>query len=242
MRHGAEHLQTGGPAARIGRGRELVGVALLAAGAAVAPATVAVHGMTRGEPVSWLALASLAVLLALLARERRRAAANGHAAGHDPLTGVANRRLLELLYSSAIARAKRSGHPPALLLADIDGFKALNDVHGHRAGDEALALIAQRLTAAARASDVVARVGGDEFALLLDGGAGSADIEAAVRRAKAGIERAMAEPLAVRCSVVRVSVSVGAATAQAGEPLAALLERADRTMYAAKRSRHVKAV
>jgi diguanylate cyclase (GGDEF)-like protein len=86
---------------------------------------------------------------------------------HDPLTDILNRRGLEESAEQAIAQARRHGRPLALVVCDLDGFKALNDSYGHIAGDQALRGFAQLLTGAIRRSDLVGRMGGDEFGLLL---------------------------------------------------------------------------
>ena len=87
----------------------------------------------------------------------------------DPLTGLANRRRWDAELADACAAARRTGTPLAVVLADVDHFKEVNDLHGHGGGDEALRLIAGALTARVRAGDVVARLGGDELAVLLPG-------------------------------------------------------------------------
>ncbi len=85
----------------------------------------------------------------------------------DPLTGAYNRRFLEEFVTREMARSRRSLQPLSLLMLDLDGFKAFNDEHGHLAGDEVLVAVAQSLRSAVRASDVVARYGGDEFVVVL---------------------------------------------------------------------------
>lgn len=90
-----------------------------------------------------------------------------HQATHDALTGLTNRWLLGEYLRQAIAHAERAGRRIALLLLDLDGFKSVNDTFGHAVGDKLLVDVAGRLTAQVRASDVVARIGGDEFVILL---------------------------------------------------------------------------
>ncbi len=89
-------------------------------------------------------------------------------AHHDDLTGLANRLLLTDRFHSAVARAKRSGLSFAILMIDLNDFKAVNDNHGHAAGDAVLVAIAKRLVGAVRACDTVARLGGDEFVLIIE--------------------------------------------------------------------------
>lgn len=91
----------------------------------------------------------------------------GHDAGHDPLTGLLNRRSYEQQLAEAVARTRRYGWPFALVLIDLDDFKAVNDEHGHAAGDAALRVIGAEIRAVLRRGDVAARLGGDEFGLLI---------------------------------------------------------------------------
>ena len=112
--------------------------------------------------------------------ERTRQLADAHLqlerlALYDPLTDLANRMLLADRIDHAVAGAGRGGDPPAVLVLDLDGFKAVNDSFGHAVGDQLLVEVARRLRAVSRATDTVARLGGDEFALLVvdaDRGAG----------------------------------------------------------------------
>jgi diguanylate cyclase (GGDEF)-like protein/PAS domain S-box-containing protein len=90
-----------------------------------------------------------------------------HLADHDPLTGLRNRRLFEHDLRHQVGRCQRYEEQAALIAIDLDGFKAVNDLHGHRIGDEALRAVARMLTRRLRATDLVARLGGDEFAVLL---------------------------------------------------------------------------
>jgi GGDEF domain-containing protein len=91
-----------------------------------------------------------------------------HLATHDPVTGIPNRVLLRERMMASLARAERNGTSVALILVDLDHFKEVNDSYGHPAGDELLRVMAERLRSCVRASDVVARIGGDEFVLLLE--------------------------------------------------------------------------
>ncbi|WP_281262076.1 diguanylate cyclase domain-containing protein [Azospirillum thermophilum] len=153
-----------------------------------------------------------------------------HLAGHDALTGLCNRLLFEDRLDHAIARARRDNRSFALLFLDLDGFKEINDSHGHHAGDATLTLVAERLAAALRDSDTVARMGGDEFAALLEG-IGSADDALTV--AQKLIETVRAPLPDLPC---RVSTSVGVALfPRDGADSDALLRSADQAMYRAKR-------
>jgi diguanylate cyclase (GGDEF)-like protein len=185
-------------------------------------------------------LADLAsVVVALLERRRhnrRLEAAREQlrrAATHDELTGLPNRTLLMDRLQVALASAERSGQPAALLFCDLDGFKAVNDTHGHDAGDAVLAATAGRLRAAVRTSDTVARLGGDEFVILCPAAGSAADVEVISRRLRA----AVSAPVRAGGLEHRVGISVGSAFSRAGQSAQALLAAADAQMYAAKRRR-----
>jgi two-component system, cell cycle response regulator len=150
---------------------------------------------------------------------------------YDELTGVANRRFAIRQLHALLSRARRHGQELSLILLDADRFKALNDRHGHGAGDEVLRGLAQRLRARVREEDVVARFGGEEFLVILPdtGAAGAATAAEDLRAAVA------AEPFAVGRIALPLTVSVGFAT-WGGEDLERLIARADRGLYAAKES------
>jgi diguanylate cyclase (GGDEF)-like protein len=167
---------------------------------------------------------------ALVARERGGRVQSEELAGHDALTGLANQRLFDELLASAAARAARSGHDGAVLIVDLDGFKAVNDTYGHPAGNEVLREVARRLSGVVRAGDEVARVGGDEFALLL------ADADGAERVA-AALAAAFAEPVVAASRACSIGVSAGWATFGAHRRATEAVEEADRRMYACKRAR-----
>jgi len=152
-----------------------------------------------------------------------------HQAFHDPLTGLANRRLFLERLEAAITRGRQSGSAPAVLFIDVDDFKLINDSLGHDVGDGVLRAIADRLTGDTRSTDLVARLAGDEFTVLLPN-AGSPDRAA---RVAADLIARLAEPLRVseRDVTVNVSIGIAMATAYADEALG----QADIAMYAAKR-------
>jgi diguanylate cyclase (GGDEF)-like protein len=148
-----------------------------------------------------------------------------HAANHDHLTGARSRRAFFELATREQARAQRRGGPLSLLLFDVDHFKRINDTHGHATGDRVLVDIVERTGAAVRNIDTVARVGGEEFAVLLpDTGAETALVVA--ERLRHSLDRALDTP--------GYTVSIGAATLQADETVDAMLSRADAALYAAK--------
>jgi diguanylate cyclase (GGDEF)-like protein len=158
-----------------------------------------------------------------------------HEADHDPLTGLANRRALERVLGAALPRTAAHGRSVAVLMLDLDGFKAVNDRHGHAAGDEALREVARRLRRCVRERDLVARLGGDEFVVVLtDLGGESSAAHDTTERVRASLE----EPIAVARGVsVGLRAAIGVAVSPAdGETVADLLAVADRGMYAAKPS------
>ncbi|WP_164842511.1 substrate-binding and GGDEF domain-containing protein [Actinoplanes solisilvae] len=154
------------------------------------------------------------------------------AALHDPLTGLPNRVLLADRMSQAGLRAARqSGHRFAVLLLDLNGFKAVNDSLGHAAGDVLLIEVARRLTGLLRESDTVARLGGDEFVVLLDG----LPAEGAERLVRDTIAARLTEPYVIDGGRVTVGVSIGVALSdETGGGADALLREADAAMYRAK--------
>lgn len=151
---------------------------------------------------------------------------------HDPLTGLANRVLLEERLRTALARDARSGESTGALFLDLDHFKEVNDRHGHAVGDAVLCAVAERLAATVRPSDTVARVGGDEFIVLVDG-ATETTLGALAER----LVDAVQLPVRVGTLDLDVAVSVGAALARDGEADPnRLLSAADARMYDAKRA------
>ncbi|WP_018946455.1 diguanylate cyclase domain-containing protein [Thioalkalivibrio sp. AKL17] len=154
-----------------------------------------------------------------------------HQAHHDSLTGLPNRSLLQEHLRQALSRARRNGTRLALLVCDLDGFKPVNDRLGHDAGDVVLVTVAARLRSGVRESDVVARVGGDEFVLLLEAVGGPEDVRAVGRK----LHQRFAEPLEINQEAVRVGLSLGAAIyPDDGERAEELLQQADHAMYVAK--------
>ena len=149
-----------------------------------------------------------------------------HDAVHDPLTHLANRILLRDRLEQARARAAREGGETGVLYVDLDGFKAINDTHGHGAGDAVLVEFGARLTSAVRPADTVARVGGDEFVVVCD----QID-DAAVRSLATRLQDAIRPPVAVGDRELEVTASVGIAL---GRDPFALLADADAAAYRAK--------
>lgn len=157
-----------------------------------------------------------------------------HRATHDALTGLANRALFYDRLRHALTVSRRHGGGVAVIMMDMDGLKSVNDTLGHRAGDEVLREFGRRLAKAARATDTVARVGGDEFAVLLHGVLATSEAEAMVRR----IEAALVTPVELVNRSLQLSASLGVAlSAKGGEDADGLVEAADQAMYERKRSR-----
>lgn len=154
-------------------------------------------------------------------------------ARYDPLTGLINRTLFADRLQGAVARARRDGGLVAVMFLDIDGFKDVNDRHGHTVGDALLRQIAQRLVGTVRESDTVARLGGDEFTVILEGGH---RVEDAGRVAMKLLD-AVAAPYRVADHDLEVTTSVGIAIYPVdGEDPDELLRAADLAMYSAKAS------
>ncbi|MEJ5946462.1 diguanylate cyclase [Pseudokineococcus basanitobsidens] len=152
----------------------------------------------------------------------------------DPLTGLANRRRVEESIETALWDARAGGHALAVLFFDLDGFKSVNDAHGHPAGDDLLVAVARRLREQVRRTDLLARLGGDEFLLALPG------LDPATAPAHAaGVARQLvheiARPVVLAGKEVVVGASVGISVfPDDGHQFAALLHHADQRMYTAK--------
>ena len=154
-------------------------------------------------------------------------------AHHDPLTALTNRSLFNDRLDSALRNARRQNSTLALLFLDINDFKGINDVHGHAAGDRVLCTIARRLESCVRETDTVARMGGDEFTVLLT----DLHSEDAVAEKVQQILAIMAEPLGAEFGAVKMpSCSIGVALYPVdGEDADTLLSHADGDMYRVKK-------
>jgi diguanylate cyclase (GGDEF)-like protein len=207
-------------------------LAAITGAAAAGLPLVALH--VRPLPTPWLAVfvpaSSVAILTAVRERLEHQREALRDVALSDPLTGVANRRLLLARAEYEIARHAREDRCFAVVMLDLDGFKLLNDRFGHAAGDELLCDVAGALTHAVRGQDTVARIGGDEFCVL----APQTD-RTGLARLSNRIARAMAGATA---GVETLRASVGVAVfPEDGRTAAVLLQTADERLLAAKRER-----
>jgi diguanylate cyclase (GGDEF)-like protein/PAS domain S-box-containing protein len=158
-----------------------------------------------------------------------------HLALHDPLTDLPNRALFQEHLTVAIANAERSGSGGAVLFIDLDDFKLVNDSFGHAVGDELLTIVSRRLRESCRAGDVVARQGGDEFLVLVQGAADEGAPGAAAQAVARKLRAALAKPFPVAGTDLYVTPSIGASLFPAdGDTAETLLKHADIAMYAAK--------
>ena len=153
-------------------------------------------------------------------------------ASQDELTGLINRHAVFEMLDRAMTGDLRRGRELAVLFCDLDGFKVVNDEFGHAAGDALLRAVAARVQEAVRSGDVVARIGGDELLVVLQG---VRDLEDAIQVAEK-VRSAIGLPVEVPGGVVRVSGSIGVGLAQPGQSVDALVADADRAMYNAKRT------
>jgi diguanylate cyclase (GGDEF)-like protein/PAS domain S-box-containing protein len=154
-----------------------------------------------------------------------------HAAIHDPLTDLPNRDLFVDRLEMALRRSRRGGHRVAVMFLDLDRFKMVNDTHGHEVGDRLLRAVSDRMSGALRASDTLARFGGDEFTVLCDEVADEAHVLEIADR----LRSTMNEPLTEAGGETNVTFSVGIALSSDGsEAGSTLLRQADVAMYRAK--------
>lgn len=206
-----------------------------------------INGRTTAQIQLWtaretyvraLVAGTIAVLIGLavafresLRRARRDAARIEQLAHYDSLTGLANRGLLEDLLARLVAMARRNASPMAILLFDLDGFKAVNDTLGHAAGDALLVAVAQRARDCVRSSDTLGRLGGDEFLVLLP----DTDREGA-RSVADKLLAAIARPFDIGGERVTVSASIGGSFLPgAAADADGLVHEADMALYESKR-------
>jgi diguanylate cyclase (GGDEF)-like protein len=175
--------------------------------------------------------AAVADILRAASSKIDAAVASQHASLHDPLTGLANRSLVLDHLHGALARASRRASLTAVAFLDLDDFKPINDTLGHRAGDEILVLIAERLRAVVRPSDTLGRWGGDEFVVVCEDLERASDAPAIVARLAAVFD----EPFTTYGTQLNVTASIGIALSGGGdEGSDALIHAADAAMYQVK--------
>jgi len=196
---------------------------------------VLTYSASHRYSVGWYAgrtltlVASGLLVVSMLAIFRRLSALAERDAAHDPLTNLLNRRSASLALDQLIGRARLSGEPLSLVSLDLDHFKRINDTHGHEAGDTVLAVVAAVLTANCRATDLVARVGGEEFLLVLH----DTD-EAGALRVAEKVRQAISDTL-IPVLDEPLTASLGVTALRAGDhDQSEMLRRADRAMYHVK--------
>jgi diguanylate cyclase (GGDEF)-like protein len=198
----------------------------LTSGTAVTPMQVLIFGYSALAPVL------MTFGFVLMCNDRMRAELERLAAT-DPLTGVWNRRMLEQLVTSQLADARRHFRPVSALLIDADHFKLINDGFGHDVGDAALKALAADVRSHLRPGDLIGRLGGEEFLVVL-AGAASAEAVAVAERLR---ESVAALAIDVHGIALKLSISIGVATlADTSHDFGALVRRADEAMYEAKRA------
>ncbi|HST48377.1 diguanylate cyclase domain-containing protein, partial [Jatrophihabitans sp.] len=177
-------------------------------------------------------IADQAVLVLQL---RDDAARLSHAATRDHLTGLPNRALFSETLTMALAKYQRGATTPTVIFLDLDRFKPVNDTYGHAVGDELLRAVAHRLLESVRATDLVARMSGDELVILTETPDGA---DPGVETLLARLRQAFATPFELSCGELLVGCSMGYATAETGDTAAELMARADAAMYQAKQAKH----
>ena len=187
------------------------------------------------RPVRWdghyvVGLRLMAQMFASAIEARTLADRLHHQAFRDPLTGLPNRKLLEDRFAQAAGRVRRSGNGLLVAVVDVDDFKQVNDTHGHAVGDQLLCEVGRRLQGAVRATDTVARMGGDEFVVLAE-----ECVPGAVAHLAERLLAACDAPLRIDGKRLQVGLSIGVARGEApGDSPDGLLRAADAAMYRAK--------
>jgi diguanylate cyclase (GGDEF)-like protein/PAS domain S-box-containing protein len=197
-------------------------------GAASVPMSVTIVNLLDDRTVEGLVVNAIDITALAESRARLR-----HLAHHDPLTELPNRASLTDRLQDALTAAVVRGSRVNLIYCDLDGLKSVNDRHGHEAGDHVLREVAARLVGATRAGDAVARMGGDEFVVLVEEGD-----ERAVETLMSRITDAIAKPIVLPGgATASITITAGAAAADGRAGVDDLLRRADAAMYAAKGDR-----
>jgi diguanylate cyclase (GGDEF)-like protein/PAS domain S-box-containing protein len=151
---------------------------------------------------------------------------------HDPLTGIANRRFVEISLAARLEELKRYNFPFAIMFTDVDNFKQINDTHGHNVGDRILKMVSATLAHSLRSFDVIGRWGGEEFVTLLVN-IQPEDLFSLTDRLRRLVERSMLT--LENGETIGVTISIGATIARVVDTTDSLIERADKLMYESKR-------
>ena len=197
--------------------------------------TAIIEILKRGTLFGFIALLVMGVVVGRMGdldrKVKKYAFELQHQAFHDSLTGLPNRALFSDRLEHATARAIRGGSSVAVLFLDLDGFKRINDLHGHATGDLLLRAVSGRIQDTVRAGDTVARLGGDEFVVLIEDIEGLDTAQMVADRLTTNLAR----PFIMNDMVYTISVSIGVSYCPTGESLSGdLLREADRAMYKAK--------
>jgi diguanylate cyclase (GGDEF)-like protein len=204
------------------------------------PATVGVltatdkrdrSSFTRQDLLVLRTLSVMAGMALVASRSQTEAGRLAYAATVDALTGLLNRTYLDGRLHQEFERAKRAGNQLAVVMADVDDFKKINDTHGHQIGDAVLQVVGAIIRSAVRVFDVCARYGGDEFAILMPS-TDHASAAACAERIRRRVSEYRGSPVAT--ILPALTMSVGVAVIEAGETSAELILRADRALYQAK--------
>jgi diguanylate cyclase (GGDEF)-like protein len=231
-RAAAEPQQLAEEAPLFSAGHASIVVVALLAGPAVL-AVQALRNVTASATVATGAVLSGVVLACYLVGLLQERAATEHQATHDPMTGLPNRVLFTDRLERAIAHARRNDTPVGVLFIDLDRFKDVNDTFGHAAGDHLLRTVAARLQPCRREEDTLARLSGDEFAVLLPHLAAPSDVMVVVQR----VLDALGEPVTIAGERTLIAASIGVAVyPDDGDSADEILSSADAAMYLAKES------
>lgn len=240
----ALHLLNAKQIGDVGRGRPLIATGLLAlvaiilwrmwevANQAGHPEPSGPAALTEAIHLGGAMVTVILITVGLLIMNNERARSTlRHLARHDALTGLSNRSVFDSHLGAELASAKRNKEGFGLLFLDLDGFKTVNDRFGHRFGDQVLKGVAGRLCAALRQSDLIARIGGDEFVVLLRRVTRLEDAE----RVAAKLHAVLAAPFEIEGERIACGTSIGIALyPEHGEDAVALVAHADQAMYRAK--------